>query len=103
EGFLSILVGQPALEAVQIRATVSGKPMRLTPGETITPERLYRWAIEHCTLAVEPAGEWAGRPFIAFAVLPGQLVVSAHDDVPRTGDGLPDLRTIGTPREHWGA
>jgi len=52
-------------------------------------------------VGIEPAGEWAGLPYLSFMTLWGQLVVSAHPEIPRRPDGLPDLRVLELPRDAW--
>jgi hypothetical protein len=52
-------------------------------------------------VGIEPTGEWAGLPYLSFMTLWGQLVVSAHPEIPRRADELPDLRVLELPREMW--
>jgi hypothetical protein len=49
----------------------------------------------------ELRGPWREYPFVVFGLWLGKGLISAHPRVPRTANGLPDLRIFQVPHEQW--
>lgn len=98
---LRILVGEAAYREAWGPIAFTGTLSEAVVGELGSCWDPPRGAEAVRIVGIEPAGEWAGLPYLSFMTLWGQLVVSAHLEIPRRADGLPDLRVLELPRDEW--